>query len=75
MDFGAFVEIFAGTEGLCHVSQLAEHRVNNIHDEVKEGDEMPVKVIDIDRDGKIKLSRKEALRARGGDAGKGPAGA
>jgi len=75
MDFGAFVEIFAGTEGLCHVSQLAEHRVNNIHDEVKEGDQMPVKVIDIDRDGKIKLSRKEALRARGGDAGKGPAGA
>jgi polyribonucleotide nucleotidyltransferase len=75
MDFGAFVEIFAGTEGLCHVSQLAEHRVNNIHDEVKEGDAMPVKVIDIDRDGKIKLSRKEALRARGGDAGRAPAGA
>jgi len=69
MDFGAFVEIFAGTEGLCHVSQLAEHRVNNIHDEVKEGDEMPVKVIDIDRDGKIKLSRKEAMRGRGGDTG------
>jgi polyribonucleotide nucleotidyltransferase len=68
MDFGAFVEIFAGTEGLCHVSQLAEHRVNNIHDEVKEGDTMPVKVIDIDRDGKIKLSRKEALRERGGGA-------
>jgi len=75
MDFGAFVEIFAGTEGLCHVSQLAEHRVNNIHDEVKEGDEMMVKVIDIDRDGKVKLSRKEAMRGRGGDAGKGPAGA
>ena len=72
MDFGAFVEIFAGTEGLCHVSQLAEHRVNNIHDEVKEGDEMMVKVIDIDRDGKIKLSKKEAMRGRGGDA---PAGA
>ncbi len=75
MDFGAFVEIFAGTEGLCHVSQLAEHRVNNIHDEVKEGDEMMVKVIDIDRDGKVKLSKKEAMRGRGGDAGKGPAGA
>jgi polyribonucleotide nucleotidyltransferase len=75
MDFGAFVEIFAGTEGLCHVSQLAEHRVNNIHDEVKEGDLMPVKVIDIDRDGKIKLSRKEAMRGRGAEAGKGPAGA
>ena len=75
MDFGAFVEIFAGTEGLVHISQLAEHRVNNIHDEVKEGDEFPVKVIDVDREGKIKLSRKEALRARGGDAGRAPAGA
>ncbi len=62
LDFGAFVAIFAGTEGLVHISQLSEHRVNNIHDEVKEGDEMDVKVIDIDRDGKIKLSRKEALR-------------
>jgi len=66
MDFGAFVEIFAGTEGLCHISQLSEHRVQNIHDEVREGDEIVVKVIDIDRDGKIKLSRKEALRERGG---------
>jgi polyribonucleotide nucleotidyltransferase len=66
MDFGAFVEIFAGTEGLVHISQFAEHRVNNIHDEVKEGDEFPVKVIDVDREGKIKLSRKEALRERGG---------
>jgi polyribonucleotide nucleotidyltransferase len=62
LDFGAFVAIFAGTEGLVHISQLADHRVNNIHEEVKEGDEMLVKVIDIDRDGKIKLSRKEALR-------------
>ena len=66
LDFGAFVAIFAGTEGLVHISQLSEHRVNNIHDEVKEGDEMMVKVIDIDRDGKIKLSRKEALRDKSG---------
>ena len=66
LDFGAFVAIFAGTEGLVHISQLSEHRVNNIHDEVKEGDEMEVKVIDIDRDGKIKLSRKEALRGKSG---------
>jgi polyribonucleotide nucleotidyltransferase len=63
---GVFVAIFAGTEGLVHISQLSEHRVNNIHDEVKEGDEMMVKVIDIDRDGKIKLSRKEALRDKPG---------
>ncbi|MFC1657314.1 polyribonucleotide nucleotidyltransferase [Candidatus Moduliflexota bacterium] len=62
LDFGAFVEIFAGTEGLCHISQLAEYRVKDIYEEVSEGDEMVVKVLDIDRDGKIKLSRKEALK-------------
>jgi len=62
LDFGAFVEIFAGTEGLVHISQLADYRVKNIYEEIKEGDEILVKVIDIDRDGKIKLSRKEALR-------------
>jgi polyribonucleotide nucleotidyltransferase len=62
LDFGAFVEIFAGTEGLVHISQLAEYRVKDIYEEVKEGDEMVVKCIDIDRDGKIKLSRKEAMR-------------
>ncbi len=61
LDFGAFVEIFPGTEGLCHISQLAKHRVEDIYDEVHEGDEMKVKVLNIDRDGKIKLSRKEAL--------------
>lgn len=62
LDFGAFVEIFAGTEGLCHISQLADYRVKDIYEEVSEGDEMVVKVLDIDRDGKIKLSRKEALK-------------
>ncbi|WKZ33884.1 MAG: polyribonucleotide nucleotidyltransferase [Thermodesulfobacteriota bacterium] len=61
MDFGAFVEIFPGTEGLVHISQLAHERVKNVRDVVKEGDEVLVKVIDIDRDGKIRLSRKEAL--------------
>lgn len=61
MDFGAFVEIFPGTEGLVHISQLAHERVKNVRDIVKEGDEVLVKVIDIDRDGKIRLSRKEAL--------------
>ncbi len=64
LDFGAFVEIFAGTEGLVHISQLAEYRVQSIYDEVKEGDEMAVKVLDIDRDGKIKLSKKEAAREK-----------
>ncbi len=61
MDFGAFVEIFPGTEGLVHISQLAEERVKNVRDILKEGDEVLVKVIDVDRDGKIRLSRKEAI--------------
>jgi polyribonucleotide nucleotidyltransferase len=64
LDFGAFVEIFAGTEGLVHISQLAEYRVQSIYEEVKEGDEIVVKVLDIDRDGKIKLSKKEAEREK-----------
>jgi len=60
-DFGAFVEIFPGTEGLVHISQLAEERVKSVRDILKEGDEVLVKVIEVDRDGKIRLSRKEAL--------------
>ncbi len=63
MDFGAFVEIFPGTEGLVHISQLAEERVKNVRDILKEGDEVPVKVLDVDKDGKIRLSRKEALQS------------
>jgi len=61
MDFGAFVEIFPGTDGLVHISELAEERVRAVTDVMKEGDEVLVKVLDIDRQGKIKLSRKEAL--------------
>lgn len=62
MDFGAFVEIFPGTDGLVHISQLADRRVTNVYDEVKEGEEMLVKVLEVDRQGKIRLSRKDALR-------------
>lgn len=61
-DFGAFVEIFPGTDGLVHISQLAEDRVNRVTDIVREGDEVWVKVLDIDPTGKIRLSRKEALQ-------------
>ncbi len=61
MEFGAFVEIFPGTDGLVHISQLDEKRVENVLDILKEGDEVKVKVIDIDKAGKIKLSRKAAL--------------
>lgn len=61
MDFGAFVEILPGTDGLVHISQLAPERVRRVTDVLKEGDEVMVKVLEIDKQGKIKLSRKEAL--------------
>ncbi len=60
-DFGAFVEIFPGTDGLCHISDLAEKRVNRVEDIVREGDEVLVKVVSIDRQGKIRLSRRDAV--------------
>jgi len=61
MDFGAFVEIFPGTDGLIHISQLDRGRVNKVSDILKEGDEVLVKVLDVDENGKIRLSRKAAL--------------
>ena len=61
VDFGAFVEIFPGTDGLVHISHLSEERVERVTDVVNEGDELLVRVIDIDKGGKIRLSRKEAL--------------
>jgi len=61
VDFGAFVEIFPGTDGLVHISELARERVEKVTDVVHEGDEVLVRVIDIDRAGKIRLSRKDAL--------------
>ncbi len=66
VDFGAFVEILPGTDGLVHISQLAPGRVNKVTDVLKEGDEVMVKVLEIDRQGKIRLSRKEALQETGG---------
>ena len=62
MDFGAFVEIFPGTDGLLHISQISEKRVNKVSDEVQEGDRIIVKVLEVDRNGRIKLSHKEAIR-------------
>jgi polyribonucleotide nucleotidyltransferase len=61
MDFGAFVEIFPGTDGLVHISQIDTKRVEKVSDVLKEGDEIKVKVIDVDKAGKIKLSRKDTL--------------
>ena len=62
-DFGAFVEIMPGTDGLLHVSEITNHRVTDVRDELKEGQQLLVKVINIDPTGKIRLSRKVLLRA------------
>jgi polyribonucleotide nucleotidyltransferase len=80
VDFGAFVEILPGTDGLLHVSEMATHRVQDVRSEVKEGDQILVKVVNIDPSGKIRLSRKALLsEAEGGgsgaDAASAPAGA
>ena len=60
-DFGAFVEIFPGTDGLLHISELADRRVGKVEDICVEGDEVMVKCIDVDPSGKIRLSRRAAL--------------
>jgi polyribonucleotide nucleotidyltransferase len=68
VDFGAFVEIFPGTDGLLHISEVAEHRIRDIRDELKEGDQLLVKVISIEGN-KIRLSRKAVLRDQRHKAG------
>ncbi len=65
-DYGAFVNIMPGTDGLVHISELDHVRVQFVRDIVQEGDQIPVKVLDIDRQGKIRLSRKAALPAAPG---------
>src|SRR5437762_3476949 len=65
-DFGAFVEIMPGTDGLLHVSEIANHRVKDVRDELKEGEQLLVKVINIDPTGKIRLSRKALLQEEAG---------
>jgi polyribonucleotide nucleotidyltransferase len=64
MDFGAFVEIFPGTDGLLHISQISEKRIDKVTDELREGDQILVKVLEVDRNGRIKLSHREAVRER-----------
>jgi polyribonucleotide nucleotidyltransferase len=61
VDFGAFIEILPGTDGLLHVSEMAHERVEKVTDVMKEGDAVEVKVISVDRDGKIRLTRRELL--------------
>lgn len=62
VDFGAFVEIFPGTEGLLHISQISDKRIGKVTDVLNEDEEVLVKVIEIDKMGRIRLSRKEAMR-------------
>jgi len=69
-DFGAFVEIMPGTDGLLHVSEIANHRVKDVRDELKEGEQLLVKVINIDPTGKIRLSRKALLQEEAATAAK-----
>jgi len=66
-DFGAFVEIFPGTDGLLHISEIAEQRIRQVRDELNEGDQVMVKVVGIEGN-KIKLSRKAVLREKKGEA-------
>jgi polyribonucleotide nucleotidyltransferase len=61
VDFGAFVEILPGIEGLLHISEIAEHRIADVRDEVRVGDKILVKVLNVDQQGKIKLSRRAVL--------------
>jgi polyribonucleotide nucleotidyltransferase len=65
LGFGAIVELFPGTDGLVHISQLAEGHVKDVNEILKEGDDVPVKVIDIDPQGRVRLSRKAALKETG----------
>ncbi|MBI3456808.1 MAG: polyribonucleotide nucleotidyltransferase [Candidatus Rokubacteria bacterium] len=67
VDFGAFVEIMPGTEGLLHISQIAEERTRRVEDVLSEGDQVLVKVIEVDPSGKIRLSRRAALKDPGAE--------
>jgi polyribonucleotide nucleotidyltransferase len=63
MDFGAFVQILPGKDGLVHISQISEERVERVSDKLKEGDEVRVKVLEVDRQGRVRLSMKDVEQA------------
>jgi polyribonucleotide nucleotidyltransferase len=63
IEIGAFVEIMPGTDGLLHISEIAKERIRAVEDVLAEGDEVVVKCIKVDRDGKIRLSRRDVLDA------------
>ena len=71
-DFGAFIEIMPGVDGLLHVSEIANYRVKDVRDELKEGEQIMVKVINIDPSGKVRLSRKALLAPDEGTAPRDP---
>ncbi|MDA0955539.1 MAG: S1 RNA-binding domain-containing protein, partial [Proteobacteria bacterium] len=68
VDFGAFVNIIPGKDGLVHISQIAQERVENVEDYLKEGQQVRVVVLDVDARGRIKLSMKEVPEEEGGEA-------
>jgi polyribonucleotide nucleotidyltransferase len=69
MDFGAFVEILPGKEGLVHISKLSRQRVAQVTDVIKEGDKIPVKLLEIDKMGRLNLSYIDAIDPDGGGGG------
>jgi len=69
VNFGAFIEILPGVEGLCHISEIENHRINEVTDVLNEGDETTVKVIDIDATGRVRLSRRVLLKDSDGGGG------
>ncbi|MEE8412807.1 MAG: S1 RNA-binding domain-containing protein, partial [Acidobacteriota bacterium] len=71
VNFGAFIEILPGVEGLCHISEIENHRINEVTDVLNEGDETTVKVIDIDATGRVRLSRRVLLKDDGRGGGDG----
>ncbi len=71
-DFGAFVEVIPGQDGLCHISELSDKYVKSVQDEVKIGQQLRVKVIAIDDQGRVKLSRKQAQRDESAASGETP---
>jgi polyribonucleotide nucleotidyltransferase len=73
VNFGAFVEILPGVEGLLHISEIDEHRINEVRDVLDEGHEVLVKVIEIDGQGRVRVSRKAVLREQRGEAPEEPA--
>jgi polyribonucleotide nucleotidyltransferase len=69
MDFGAFVEILPGKEGLVHISKLSRQRIEKVTDVVKEGQQIPVKLLEIDKQGRLNLSYIDAIDPNGSPAG------